>query len=143
VPDKSARCHPIRPVRRPLPATWSGTSSDGGPLWTFRTVYQREQAIQAAPRVANGWATLTGKKAFRPRSRPELDGHRQLDRLPLDQARPGQSHHLRPTYLAPDKDSLFCRNEGVACLLTYAQAGIVIHGLPILPTIPVRYFPSF
>ena len=81
------------------------------PRPTLRSVHQHELAIEARDGVASARTRWTGKNPFRVRSRPAFDGYRQLDRLQLNQARPGQSHHPRPTYLAPDTGGSTSRQE--------------------------------
>ena len=76
VPDKSARCHPDRPVARTVPTTWSRpghfSSSQGRP----------RRRGQARPRGSKGRFHATG---------PNLAGKRSTSGLPSKLARPGQS----------------------------------------------------
>lgn len=82
---------------------------------------QHEHAVEAPLQVRGDRIKLTGKEPSGNRSQPALDGSRQLDRLPLDQARAGSGRHSRPTYLAPDSVP---RGAGVAarCVLQQYRA---------------------
>jgi hypothetical protein len=86
--------------------------SELSPVWRRRsgprrhTLHQHarrhEHRSETTPRPGNDRARSTGKKFSRTRSQASLGDERHLDRLPLNQARPGQSHHVGPTYLARD-----------------------------------------
>ena len=82
------------------------SSADATRASAVRTLYQHEYAVEALLRAGNDRARSTGKEPAPIRSQPELDGNRQLDRLTVKQARPGQGAPTGPIYLSRDNMDL-------------------------------------
>jgi hypothetical protein len=76
VPDKSARCHPILPVRRSLPAIRSETSAADATAPNPPRCAPARTCDRGPPWVASARTRWTGKNPFRVRSRPALDGYK-------------------------------------------------------------------
>ena len=106
--------HHCRPVRSLLGRRDRAT--------TLCTLHQHEHAVEAPLRVSGDRARLTGEERSRNRSEPVLDDGRQLNRLPLNQARAGTGHHSRPTYLA--RDSLSRGMSAITHILGSVHEGI-------------------
>src|SRR5258708_36541375 len=85
-----------------LPTIGPGCPHLTRPPSAVRTLYQHEHAVEALLRARNDRARSTGKEPARIRLQPELDGNRQLDRLTVKHARPGQGAPTGPIYLARD-----------------------------------------
>jgi len=91
-------CQPSGPKR----LGWRVSDQPGGHGTLHQQARRHEHPSEASPRASNDRAESTGKKPPRSPSWADLDHNPHLDRLPLNQARPGQSHLGGPTYLARD-----------------------------------------
>ena len=99
-----------RPVPKRLGWRVSDQPGDHGTL--HQQPRRHQHPSEASPRASNDRVESTGKKPPRSPSWADLDHNLYLDRLPLNQARPGQSHLGGPTYLARDNQaSRTCEND--------------------------------
>ena len=93
-------CQPSGPKRLGCPFCVSDQPGGHGTL--HQQARRHEHPSEASPRASNDRAESTGNKPPQSPSWADLDHNLHLDRLPLNQARPGQSHLGGPTYLARD-----------------------------------------
>jgi hypothetical protein len=94
VPDKSAGCQSDQPIRVCLPAIRSAELPVEGRCRCGHHRNLHEHACrQRVPgtTASDDRARSTGTKSSPTRSQADLDGRRRLDRLPLNQARPGSA----------------------------------------------------
>jgi len=92
VPDKSARCQSIRPVRLPLPSIWSAASGAGTTVRPAGKLCGSMPPVRVPQRhLITAMRSGPGQVAGSPleqRPGPTSDDNRRLDRLPL--IRPAQ-----------------------------------------------------
>ncbi len=102
MPDKSARCHPNRPVLSARHYSRPRILVLDLGCWPVQHRSHRHGAGHPPRQHGHNRAEFNGKNAIGRAHRPTLGGKASLDRLPSNQAHPGQRRGGGPTYLARD-----------------------------------------